>query len=418
MRVAVVGSGISGLSSALMAKTNGHQVTLFEKGNYFGGHSNTIEINDGKLTFPVDTGFLVHNRKTYPNLIKLFESLGVNSDESQMTLSIQILSENVEWGGTSLATLFGQKRNIFSPRFYRMIKDILNFNKRAPEFLEAYRRSPEMTLGDLLKAQAYSDELRDWYLIPMAAAIWSTPASKILDFPAYTFLQFCINHNLLQVNDRPIWRTVSNGSREYVRKITDQIEDKRLSAEVKRIEKRSSKTIVILSDGREEVYDIVILAGHADQSLRLLANPSATHKDILSPFKFQKNRAVVHCDETLLPKRKKLWSAWNYVSSKADNNVCVSYLINHLQKLPTAMPVIVTLNPSVEIRSDKVFRVIDYDHPLFDAATITAQKRIDEIQGVDEVYFVGAWLGYGFHEDGLNSSLRLAEKLGWKKPWS
>lgn len=417
MKIAVVGSGIAGLSSALLAKLNGHEVILLEKNNYFGGHSNTIDFNDGKSTFPVDTGFLVHNRNTYPNLIKMFEYLKVETVESEMTLSIRLFDENIEWGGTNLNTLFAQKSNLLKPRFYRMIRDILKFNSLAKEYLQISKQEPELTLGQLLERFKYSEEVKNWYLVPMAAAIWSTPADKILDFPAFTFFEFCINHSLLQVNDRPVWRTVKGGSRQYVQKIVDQIEIKHLSANIGQIKRVDGKIEIELPDQVLKV-DKIIMACHADQAIKLITDMTPLETAILSKFQFQPNLAVVHSDPNILPIRKSIWSAWNYSSKRTDSRVAVSYLINKLQPLPTKTPVIVTLNPNLDLNQQTVDRQIQYEHPLFDTQTIRAQSELLSIQGTLNTYYVGAWQGYGFHEDGLTSSLRLAKLLDWKVPWA
>lgn len=418
MKVAVVGSGISGLTAALIAHKNGHQVTLFEKDSYFGGHSNTIDFKDAGKSFPVDTGFLVHNRLTYPDLVKIFEYLQVPTVESDMTLSIKNTEDQLEWGGENLSTVFAQKKNFLRPRFYKFLFDILKFNKSAPGYYQQSLQRPQMTLGNLLSENGYSEELRKWYLIPMAAAIWSTPADKILDFPAWTFLQFCLNHHLLQVNDRPKWRTIPGGSRVYVKKITDQIPEKYLNCQIEKII-RTDKTFEVVVNGVRQKFDLGVMAAHPKQSLNLLEAPTQSEKELLSIFEYQPNRAFVHQDERILPARKKLWSAWNYLSSKSKNkSLCVSYLLNRLQPLPTENPVIVTLNADQEnLDSAKVQKVIDYEHPFFDGKTVAAQRELDKIQGVQSTYYVGAWQGYGFHEDGAKSAIRAAKKMGWKIPW-
>lgn len=416
MKLAVIGSGISGLAAAYIAQLNNHEVHLFESANYFGGHSNTILIDDGLRKFYADTGFLVHNPKTYPNLLELLKVLEVETVESQMTLSIQILNERIEWGGTDLKTLFAQKRNLFRPSFYRMVKDILRFNRQAPTFLEQAKLDGKLTLGNLLVQNGFSRELRDWYLVPMAAAIWSTPANKILDFPAFSFLQFCLNHNLLQVEGRPHWRTIAGGSREYVLRIVEKIATKYLNCRIQSVRRFNGKVEISIADSRQ-VFDQVIFATHADQTQKLLTDLQSDEREILSTFKFQKNLAVVHSDIGVLPLRKQIWSAWNYASSPTSDQVSVSYLLNHLQRLPTEMPVIVTLNPHRQINQSKIIRSIEYDHPIFDNATVEAQKRISLIQGRGGVFHGGAWQGYGFHEDGLKSALRIARMNNWKIPW-
>lgn len=417
MKIAVIGSGIAGLTSALIAQKNGHEVFLFEKNDYFGGHSNTIDFKQGDSSFPVDTGFLVHNRKTYPNLIKMFEYLEIPTVECDMTLSIKHTTDSLEWGGENLQTVFSQKKNLFKPSFYFFLMDILKFNRSAESYLELSFKNREMTLGNLLDKFNYSQELKKWYLIPMAAAIWSTPADKILDFPAWTFLQFCLNHHLLQVNGRPKWRSISGGAKVYVKKITDQIQHKYLNAKIQKINRTETSFEVFMNDEVHK-FDMGILAAHPEQSLSLLSSPTREEKDLLTLFKYQPNKAFVHQDQTVLPQSKSIWSAWNYLSSEKNKNLCVTYLINKLQPLPTTEPVLVTLNPNEDLLDkNKLKKVIDYEHPLFDFKTVEAQSEISKIQGKQSTFYVGAWQGYGFHEDGAKSAIEVAKKLNWKIPW-
>ncbi len=417
-KLAIVGSGISGLGLSYIAQHNNLDITLFEQNNYFGGHSNTIDLSiDGK-NIPVDTGFLVHNKVTYPNLIQLFDLLNVEIVDSKMTLSIQVEEQNLEWGGTNLNTVFGQRRNIFKIKFHRLLLEILDFNKRSIEFLNWAKEDEgnKRTLNDLLINFNYSTSLRDWYIVPMAAAIWSTPANKILEFPAFTFLTFCLNHHLLQVNDRPVWRTVKNGSRNYVKKITDLIADKRLNQQVLSAESIGEQ-VKLKTASSEELFDTVVFTTHPELALKIVKNPSKEQNDILSSFKSERNKAYVHSDISFLPKRNRLWSSWNYATSPQSNKVSVSYLINELQPLETDTPVIVTLNPHKAVLESKIFRVIDYSHPLFDHHAIDAQKKLSTIQGNNSMYFCGAWEGYGFHEDGLKSAIKVAQKLNLTIPW-
>lgn len=420
-KMAIVGSGISGLGLAYIAAKNNVQPVLFEQNDYFGGHSNTIDLSLENKTLAVDTGFLVHNKLTYPNLIRLFDQLGITIVDSDMSLSIQVEDEKLEWGGTNLDTVFAQRKNLFSPSFHHFLYEILRFNREAQTYLTWASEDTRRTLGDLLKHFGYSQKISRWYIIPMAAAIWSTPASKILQFPAHTFLTFSLNHHLLQVNDRPVWRTIKGGSREYVRKITDLIEDKRLNHKIVNAEYINDKvelTFDVQGSIKTELFDYVVFAGHADQTLSILKNADEHVRQTLSVFQYEKNIAYVHSDESFLPKRKKLWSAWNYVNSPKAESVSVSYLINKLQPLPVETPVIVTLNPHKKVREDKLHRVIHYSHPLFDTSAIEKQKILDTIQGKHNMYYAGAWGGYGFHEDGLKSAVRLAPFFGFKLPWN
>ena len=414
-KIAVIGSGISGLGFSYIALKNNLDITLFEKNDYFGGHSNTIDLNLEGKKIAVDTGFLVHNKITYPNLIQLFDQLEVEIVDSEMTLSIKVEDENFEWGGSDLNTVFGQRSNLLNPYFYHFLYEIIKFNKSSHDYLRWANEDKSRTLGDLLNHFSYSERVKDWYLVPMAAAIWSTPANKILNFPAHTFIQFCLNHHLLQVNDRPVWRTIKNGSRNYVSKITEQIKKKKLNSPIQEIKNANGKTIVV-SNNQEEEFDIVVFASHADETMSLLKSNTKI-SDVLSSFKYEKNVAYVHSDISFLPKRKSLWSAWNYVNSKKDSAVTVNYLINKLQPLDTDIPVIVTLNPHREIDKNKLYRVIEYAHPLFDNAAVSSQEKLRDIQGLDGMYFAGAWTGYGFHEDGLKSAIKVAKHMGLEIPW-
>jgi predicted NAD/FAD-binding protein len=419
-KIAIIGSGIAGLGMSYIAQKNHKDITLFEKSHYFGGHSNTIDINVENKSLAVDTGFLVHNKLTYPNLIQLFDQLNVDIVDSDMSLSIHHLEDNIEWAGADLNTVFGQRKNLFNPRFYFFLMEILKFNKNAHEYLKWADQDHQRTLDDLLKKYRYSEKIKDWYIIPMAAAIWSTPANKILEFPAYTFLHFSLNHHLLQVNDRPVWRTLKGGSRNYVKKITDNILDKRLNQDilsVERVEIEGVRKVLIETKNGPELFDKVIFACHPDQSLALIKNITKNQERVLKAFKYEKNLAVVHSDESFLPKKKELWSSWNYISSKENNKVSVSYLINKLQPLDTNIPIMVTLNPHKKVNDAKKYREIEYEHPLFDTTAINMQNDIDLIQGENAMYFAGAWGGYGFHEDGLKSAVKVALKMNMKIPW-
>lgn len=416
-KIAIIGSGISGLGFAYIAIKNGLDVTLFEQNNYFGGHSNTIDIEVNQKMIAVDTGFLVHNKITYPNLIQLFDQLNTEIVDSDMSLSINIEDEKLEWGGTDLNAVFAQRKNLFNPSFYFFLFEIIKFNKNANLYLEWAKEDVNRTLGDLLIHFKYSKKIMDWYIIPMAAAIWSTPANTILEFPAHTFLTFSINHYLLQVNDRPTWRTVKNGSRNYVKSITEKIEKKFLNAKVEKVEYRNEKNYISVN-GQELEFDHVVFASHADQTLKMIPNCPAKINETLKNFKYETNIAYVHSDISYLPSKNFIWSAWNYIASKMSNKVSVSYYINKLQPLETETPVIVTLNPHRKIEERLTYRVIEYSHPLFDAHAINHQAKIDEIQGENNLYFAGAWGGYGFHEDGLKSAIKVALKMQLEIPWN
>ncbi|HEY8244885.1 MAG TPA: FAD-dependent oxidoreductase [Casimicrobiaceae bacterium] len=413
MRIAVVGSGIAGLGSALLLTRQGHAVTLFEGAREPGGHSHTVDVELDGRTFPVDTGFLVFNDRTYPRLVRLFDELGVGSVPSDMSFSVRNDRAGLEWAGTNLATLFARPRNMLRPAYWRMLRDILRFNRDATS-LETGGRVWSITLGEYLDAQSYSEAFRDWYLVPMAAAIWSSPARDILDFPLPSFVRFCHNHGLLSIADRPLWRTVSGGSRSYVRKIIARLDDVRVATRVTRVRRLADRVEIDSSARLAERFDGVVLACHSDQSLALLADPSRDESRLLSAVRYQPNRVILHTDTALMPRSRRVWSSWNYLTAgdpQGERPVAVSYLINRLQPLPTTTPVIVTLNPPFEPDRRRVIAEYDYAHPLLDGAAVAAQRSIAFLQGRRRTWYAGAWLGNGFHEDGLASAHAVAESV-------
>lgn len=417
-RVAVVGSGISGLATAwLLSRT--HAVTLLEAGGYFGGHTNTVDVTVDGHTFGVDTGFLVFNRKTYPNLCAMFALLGVPAVESEMSFAVSLDSPDLEWAGTDLGTVFAQRSNLLRPAMWRMIFDILRFNREATR-MAVSGIAPELPLGAWLAANHYGAAFKDWYLLPMAAAIWSCPTATMLEYPVATFARFCHNHGLLQVTDRPRWMTVRGGAREYVRRIIDVLPDARLNCPVERV-MRDDAGVWVQTSGGTEHFDDVVLACHSDQALAILGDDATpAERMVLSSVRYQANRAVLHTDLSLLPRREKVWAAWNYLAGSTAEGarpVSVSYLLNRLQPLPTETPVVVSLNPFREPAPEKLIRSFDYAHPVFDQAAIDAQARLASVQGKRSTWFAGAWTGYGFHEDGLKSALGVVERLGGTVPW-
>ena len=416
-RIAVVGSGIAGLSAAWLLSGQ-HHVTLFESGAYFGGHSNTVDVTLEGVTHPVDTGFLVHNDLTYPNLIELFRSLGVAVHASDMSFGVSIDEPDIEWAGTNLDTVFAQRINLLRPAFLGMLKDIVRFNKHAQGYLNQ-SRGTALTLGELLVREGYCEAMQHWYLLPMAAAIWSSSVKDIMGFPAQTFLAFCLNHRLLQIDNRPQWKTVLNGSRTYVRAMLQRIQDARLNCPVQRV-RRHAQSIEIVSAAGTETFDAVVMACHAPTSLSLI-DAHEDEKRVLGGFRYQPNEAILHTDRTLLPRREKVWSAWNYLSSRGQSGqrpVAVSYLLNKLQPLPFKTPVIVTLNPHRQPDPVNVIQRFDYEHPVMDVPAMQSQQQLASIQGVRRTWFCGAWAGYGFHEDGLKSALRVVRDMGITPPWS
>ncbi|MFP5410868.1 MAG: NAD(P)/FAD-dependent oxidoreductase [Gammaproteobacteria bacterium] len=415
MRIAVVGSGIAGLSAAWLL-SRWHRVTLYEADTRLGGHTHTVDVTVDGQTFPVDTGFLVFNHRTYPELTRLFDTLGVETVASDMSFSVRLDQPALEWAGTSLATLFGQRRNLARPAFWGMISDILRFNR---ETRDDPALASGMSLGAYLDARGYGKPFIEWYLLPMAAAIWSCPASRMLEFPLASFVAFCRNHGLLQILDRPQWRTVKGGGREYVKKLAADLDDIRLGHPVESVRPRAG-SIELVSGSRSGLYDQVVLACHSDQSHALLAGHYPAQARLLKRMPYQANRAVLHSDASVLPRRPSLWSAWNYQSGEgrlSDRPVAVHYLINRLQPLPTETPVIVSLNPVSAIDPAKIHGEFHYSHPLFERHATAVQKQIATANGRDGIWFAGAWMGYGFHEDGLASALRVARKLNVLAPW-
>jgi uncharacterized protein len=417
-KIAVVGAGIAGLASAWLLSKH-HQVTLFEAGSYLGGHTNTVDVMLEGQIHPVDTGFLVFNDRTYPNLIALFDELGVQAHPSEMTFSVSLDGGNLEWAGTNLNTVFAQRRNMFSPTFIGMLRDIMRFNGSAERNLHLATET-RASMGELLSAGGYGGAFQQHYLLPMAASIWSSATADILSFPATTFLRFCLNHALLQVNRRPRWKTVLGGGREYVRRIAQRLDDVRLETPVRGV-RRDADGVDILTDHGPQRFDALVLATHAPDSLTMLDDADELERDLLRAVRYQPNVAVLHTDVNLLPRRRRVWSAWNYLGARhldGTRPVCVSYLVNQLQPLPFDTPVVVTLNPVTEPAPGTELRRFVYDHPQFDLAAIDAQHRLPSLQGRRRTWFAGAWTGYGFHEDGLKSALHVAADFGALPGWA
>ena len=426
LKVAIVGSGISGLAAAHTLQGQA-DITLFEAGDYFGGHTHTVDITlpgaQGPVSHGVDTGFLVFNERTYPNLIALFAELGVETAKSDMSFSVKVPAAHggkaLEWSGSSLNSVFAQRGNLANWKFLRMLRDIVRFN-RITTALAASGADAAMVqpLADFLQHHKFSAEFRDWYFLPMMGCIWSCPTDQMLQFPVATMIRFCHNHGLIQITDRPQWWTVKGGARHYVEKIIAGIADKRLNTPVLRIERDAQSArggVRIVTNGAVEHFDKVVLAAHSDQSLVLLPEASAAERKVLSAIRYQPNRAVLHTDSAVLPQKKLAWAAWNYERAARTDiespGVCLHYLLNLLQPLPFTQPVVVSLNPVQEIARKHIMGEYDYMHPVFDLAAIQAQQALPALQGRQHSYFCGAWTGYGFHEDGLKSGINAARLL-------
>jgi uncharacterized protein len=419
MRVAIVGSGISGLGAAHRLAGQA-QVTLYEAGAWFGGHTHTVDVTlptpQGLVTHGVDTGFLVFNERTYPRLIELFAGLGVKTVKADMSFSVQVPGAfrrgSLEWSGSNLNTVFAQRANLARPRFLRMLCDLLRFNRLATACAQS-AEEPAMlqALGDFLVEHRFSDEFRDWYLLPMIGCIWSCPTDQMLRFPVATLVRFCHNHGLLQVADRPQWWTVAGGARTYVDKILAGIADKRLNTPVRRVTRTAGGASVATDSGTER-FDHVVMATHPDQALAALADVSAEEFEVLGAIRYQRNRAVLHTDTSVMPRNRGAWAAWNYESGQAGSSqVCLHYWLNQLQPLPWTQPVLVSLNPLRPIARNQIMGEYDYDHPAFDRAAIAAQAGVAQLQGQRRTWFCGAWTGYGFHEDGFKAGQSVGHTL-------
>lgn len=416
MKVAVIGGGISGLGAAWILGQK-HEVHLFESENRLGGHAHTVSVsNQNGTEIPVDTGFLVYNELTYPHLRSFFRELQVETTESDMSLAVRSLHKKMEWAGTSLDTVFAQRANMLRPGFLRMLLDILRFDRESENNLRLANEQG-WTLRDLLQRGRYSEAFRKDYLLPIGAAIWSTPEKGMEDFPAATFLTFFINHRLLQINDRPIWRTVKNGSIEYVKKVSQKIPFIHAGAPVDEV-RRLVRGVQLRVGGETLKFDAVVFSTHAPITKRILRDPTKLEEKVLDAVKTQGNKTILHQDERFMPQSKKCWSSWNVVSSPPEKEVeavSLTYYINKLQPLATQENYFVTLNPRQEIASP--LRQFNYDHPQFDQRAIAAQSLLPQIQGGGGIYYAGAWTRYGFHEDGLLSAVRIGEYFGMSPPW-
>ena len=410
MRLAIVGTGIAGLAAAHRLHPS-HDITVFEAGDHIGGHTHTHNIELGGRNWAIDTGFIVFNDWTYPNFIALMNELGVESQTSSMSFSVRCEKTGLEYNGTTLNTLFAQRRNLFSPSFHRMIRDILRFNREAPGFLET--GDDHTRLGDYLTANRYRQEFQEHYIIPMGAAIWSAAPGDMLDFPARYFIRFFHNHGMLSVDDRPQWRVIRGGSRCYVEPLTAPFRERiHLNTPVMRIVRDEQGVTVQTTTGSEARFDAVVLACHSDQALAMLDEPTQVEREILGAIPYQENETILHTDASVLPRARRAWAAWNYhIPREARDRVAVTYDMNILQGLEAPETFCVSLNYRDRIDPDRIIKRLTYHHPAYTPAGIAAQARHAEISGVNRTYYAGAYWGFGFHEDGVKSGLRVAEQI-------
>jgi len=412
MKIAIIGSGISGLTAAYLLNRK-HDVTIFEANDYIGGHTHTHKVNiDGKK-YSVDTGFIVYNERTYPNFIKLLDLLNVERQLSTMGFSVKSISKDYEYAGESLNSLFAKRSNIFRFGFLRMLYEMYHFGKKADS--SGIGLDASVTLGDYLKKEKYSGEFINYFIIPMGAAIWSTPANKVLNMPAYFFIKFFYNHGMLETINRPNWWVIKNGSSEYIKKIIRGFENKiNLSTPVKTVARKNEGIEIQLAKKEETLkFDSVIFATHSDQALEMLENPTDTEKDILSSIPYQKNEVLLHTDSSVLPRRKLSWASWNYqLDSDPALPVVLTYNMNILQSINCKETLCVTLNDHNSVDETKILKKITYHHPLFNVKSIEAQKRKSEISGVNNTHYCGAYWRNGFHEDGVVSALDVCKDFG------
>jgi len=419
LKIAVIGAGISGLSAAWLLSQR-HHVTMYERADRVGGHSNTVITSIDGQRIGLDTGFVVFNRKTYPNLTALFDLLRVPTQRSEMSFAVSIDGGALEYSGSTLSGLFGQSGNLFRFRFWSMLTDLVRFYREAPRDA-AFCGGEEISLGEYLDRGRYGTAFRDDHILPMASAIWSAAPDAMVAFPAAAFIRFYQNHGLLQFWGRPVWQTVVGGSRMYVDRLTVPFADRiRLDCGVREVRRVVGQVIVTDLKGRSERFDHVVIATHADQALKVLADPTLRERNLLGSFRYSRNFAVLHSDEGFMPKRRSVWSSWNYIGSRGgvSEGVHVTYWLNRLQKLKTEKQFFVTLNPLRPPRAATLLHSEVYEHPIFDAKAITAQRQLWLLQGDRNTWYCGAYFGSGFHEDGLQAGLAVGEQLGsLRRPW-
>lgn len=419
-RIAVIGTGISGLSAAWLLHKSA-DVTVYEQNPQVGGHARTVDVKMGNGHTSVDIGFIVYNEQTYPNLTALFAHLGVTTQTTDMSLAVSLDDGRLEYAGGYLSQLFAQRRNLARPRFWSMLRDLVRFYRNAPGDLGKLAENG-MTLGGYLTANRYGDAFRDDHLLPMAAAIWSMPTSDVLEYPAHAFIQFHENHGLLKLTGRPLWRTVTGGSRCYVEKLTSPFADRiQRGVGISSVETQPGGIVLRTNAGHSVHYDQVVIATHANQALDMLADSTPDEQRLLGAFRYNLNHAVLHRDDRLMPKRRRAWASWNYIGRRqqsAHTDLTVTYWMNSLQGLPDDNPLFLTLNPDRDIDHSKIYQTQAFKHPIVDSAATDAQKQLWSLQGARGIWYCGAYFGAGFHEDGLQAGLAVAEAIsGCKRPW-
>jgi predicted NAD/FAD-binding protein len=416
--IAVVGSGIAGLSAAWLLSQR-HDVTVFEKQGRIGGHSNTVDVVAPEGQTPVDTGFIVYNEVNYPNLVALFDHLDVETEPSDMSFAVSYDDGALEYGSRDVNAIFGQRRNILSPRFWKMIRDIRWFYADAPLILKDSERFRDVSLGQYLSTNGYGAAFIEDFILPMGAAIWSTRADEMQAHPVETFVRFFTSHGLMQFNNRIPWRTVKGGSRNYVQPLSkDLIKNLKIGNGVQSITRHDNGVTIIDSTGQERNFDALVIGAHANEALSMLRDADAMERRLLGAFRYTDNKAVLHRDTRLMPKRRQVWSSWNYMGA-AETGASVTYWMNSLQPLKINFPLFVTVNPKRDPDPSTVFREFDYAHPFYDLAALNAQEELWQLQGRRHTWFCGSYFGYGFHEDALQSGLAAAEDIGGvRRPWT
>ena len=412
MNIAIIGAGISGLTAAHFLRER-HDLTIYESADRIGGHTATVDVSWQGRDYAIDTGFIVYNDWTYPNFIKLLQALGVDTQPTEMSFSVRCDSSGLEYGGNNLNTMFAQRRNLMRPSFHGMLLDILRFNREAVRDLESGRLSSNTTLGDYLTENRYGKTFIEKYLLPMGCAIWSASTTRMMEFPLLFFIRFFRNHGLLSVNDRPQWHVIKGGSRSYLAPLTRGLQESiRLNARIQSVRRRLDAVELIMQDGHRILHDQVIFACHSDQALALLGDATAAEREALGAIPYQSNEVVLHTDESLLPRQRKAWSSWNYwLRENQQQRAVLNYNMNILQGLQAETTFCVTLNASDSIAADKIIDRFEYSHPVFSLQGISAARKIDEFNGLNRSWFAGAYLGNGFHEDGVVSGKKVAEAI-------